>query len=160
MAQLSKKEHGFVQWSIWAWAASLVGVTIWAGVIALISAFALMAFAIPTAGLLLAAWAVLPAEGASTFVFKRTAAEQETQLKHLRSLAGVQAGIGLAFIATIGIFDMDELAQQMLTATLVWTTLASVYFVAFWGSARIEAERNDGRPSSSIESVDMSRAEQ
>lgn len=151
--ELNEKARVRLQRVLQLWCLALVGTPIIAGVVAFNAVetetgdywlFPLLVLAVPSIGLLVATWGVLPPGGRWWQVRKwwrlaTARAEQERQLKHIRTLAGVQGGLGLAFIATIGIFDPGPLELHMLTSTLVWVFPAIVYFVAFWGSARMEA---------------------
>lgn len=93
----------------------------------------------PSAGLLFASYAVLPRDGRKLWRIGDTGAEQRRQLTHIRTLAGVQGSIGIAFIATIGIFHADQLTMHFMITSMIWVASASVYFVAFWAMARMEA---------------------
>ncbi|MGP9586162.1 hypothetical protein ACT3TB_10965 [Micrococcaceae sp. AOP34-BR2-30] len=140
---LKDSELKRVQVFVWVWCALLVAlpiVAVFAGGLSMFSILPLVMLGVPSAGLLLAAWAVLPRVGRKPLRLGETAAAQERQLKHIRTLAGVQGGIGLAIIATIGLFDPGPLEYDLLTASVFWAATAVVYFVAFWGMARLERE--------------------
>lgn len=139
--QLNDLELRVVQISVWIWCALLVVLPIIAALVVEPSTYwilPLILLGVPSAGLLLVTWAVLPRVGKVLWKFGDTAAVQEKQLKHIRTLAGVQGVVGLAFIATIGIFEPGPLEHHVLTASIVWVATASVYFFAFWGLVRME----------------------
>lgn len=145
-SQLKPWERGIVQWSIWLWCGALVAVPIAAAFIAYIDkelrddvVFSLLVFGVPSLGLLVAAFGVLTRDGKKLLKLGATGVEQERQLKRIRTLAGVHGGLGLALIATIGIFEPGPLAEHLLLFSITWVVFAIVYFFAFWGSARIEA---------------------
>lgn len=149
MQQIEPKGLGdgakrFIQGCLWLWVVML-------GVVPFNAAstapehglFPLGLLSLLSAGLLLAAWAVLPPVGKWPWSLGKEAAQQERQLKHMRSLAGVQGGIGAALLATIGIFEPDELALSLFTSSAVWGSGAVIYFVAFWGMVLLESPQKD-----------------
>lgn len=147
VTSLTENENQFVQACIYLWCAITAFVPFYGGYLTMqldemnleVGLLVFAVYFVPSLGVLLAAYGVLERRGILPFLLAKTATEQERQLKQVRSLAGVQGGVGLAIIATIGVFEMDELAAQMLFTGIVWAALASVYFVAFWASARIES---------------------
>lgn len=145
-SELKSLERRIVQGSIWGWCGALVAVPIAAAFIACIDKelnphwqFSLLVLGVPSAGLLLAAFGVLTRDGKILLKLGATGVEQGRQLKHIRTLAGVHGGLGLAFIATIGIFEPGPLEEHLLLFSITWVVFAIVYFIAFWGSARLEA---------------------
>lgn len=141
---LGSAAKNFIQGSLWFWC-------LWLGSIPVLAAwnapehalFPLLLLGVPSVGLLLAAWAVLPRAGWLPWSVGPTG-PSERQLKHIRSLAAVQGGIGAVVLATIGIFGPGALEQSMMLASVVWVAGAVVYFVAFWGLVLLESSQKDG----------------
>lgn len=145
--QLKPWERRIVQWSIWGWCGGLVAVPLAFAFVAYIDkelrdnvVFTLLVFGLPSLGLLVAASGVLKHGKRALFSLRVTEAEQERQLKRISTLAGVHGGLGLAFNATIAIFEQTRLTDHLLLSSLSWVAFAFVYFVAFWGLGRIEAD--------------------
>lgn len=112
-------------------------------------------FGIPSLGLIAVAGAVAPhsTRGGKNiplpWKFRDTAKDQFRQLSHLRNLGGVNAAIGVAYVATLLSFDQDALTMPMLTASVLWVACASVFFVAYLGIARMERPTSEPDPNMS-----------
>lgn len=146
-SELKAFERRVVEWLVRAWCGALVAVPLVAAFIAYIDVdlndywwLPLLVLGLPSGGLLLVALGVLSHDRKAWFQLGDTDKEQERQLKHIRSLAGLQALIGAGTITTIiAAFGDGALEQHLILSSVVWLVFAIVYFVAYWGSSRIEA---------------------
>lgn len=140
---LGDKSRTFIEGAVWLWCLWLVVAPIGAAFDAPEDywLFPLVLLGLLSVGLLLAASAVLPRVGKCPLRVGTTAQQQEKQLTKIRELAGVQGVIGAALLATFTVFDRGALELSMFISSVMWLAGAAIYFVAFWGMARLESSR-------------------